>query len=117
MKLTKKNSPSLLHPYLDPINSLYQIYVRTMQIKKNRDNLHSGWLVLAWVYVSYAYIRDIWFNMTTASQMFKDPFEWNRLTFTARLKGYRKGKGEKAAIAAFLCDHWLDQEDPSGDHC
>ena len=118
MNLTQDNSPELLHPYLEAINSLYAVYIHTMQIKEKRDNLHAGELIAAWIYVIYAYSRDVWFNMTVANRIFKDRFTWNRLTFTARLKGYRKGTDlEKIAIAEFLCDQWLDQADPSGDHC
>jgi hypothetical protein len=117
VELNVKNTPfEALLPYLDSINNLYRVYVKVMQIKKNRDNLHAGWRVVAWIYVTYGYIRDIWFNLTTASKIFNDSAQ--ELTFTARLKRYRKeGDKEQEAIAEFLCDQWLDQVDPSGDHC
>ena len=118
MELTRENSPSLLHPYLEEINSLYQVYIKTMELKRRRDELGGIELIKAWAYVSYAYARDIWFNLTTASWMFRDAAQLSKLTFTARLRGYRLGRDlSKAAIAEFLCDHWLDQADPSGDHC
>ena len=89
-----------------------------MDLKRRRGELKGLGLVRAWSYVVYAYTRDVWFNFTTASEIFNDPARFDRMTFTARLKGYRQGPGgEKAAIAEFLCDHWLDQEDPAGDHC
>ena len=118
MELTRENSPSLLYPYLKEINSLYQIYLKAMELKRRRDELGGVELVAAWSYVGYAYVRDVCFNLTTASRMFRDAAQLPKLTFTARLRGYRLGRDlEKAAIAEFLCDHWLDQADPSGDHC
>jgi hypothetical protein len=114
--LTTENSPKALHPYLKEINSLHRVYVRVMDIKRRRDSIHGIELVRNYAYVVWAYVRDIWFNCTTAAQLFKERAREG--TFTARLKRYRKGDDkEKAALAEFLCDHWLDQDDPSGDHC
>ena len=116
MILTTRNTPKVLHPYLDPINSLYNIYVRVMKIKKNRAKLNTFRTVKAWLYVFYGYARDMGFNWWTGTRIFKDlPREF---TFTARLKRYRKGPDrEKAGIAEFLCDTVLDAADPDGDHC
>lgn len=116
MKLTKKNSPALLHPYLEEINSLYRVYVRVMDLKRARKDSGGMWRVKAWAYVLYGYVRDIVFNLTTASRIFNDSAQ--ELTFTARLTRYRNGEDrEKKAIAEWFCDTVLDKVDPSGDHC
>lgn len=117
MELNIKNTPfTALLPYLDQINSLYHVYERVMYLKRLRDELHPLTRAFAWVYVFYGYIRDIGFNLFVAPKIFGD--RARELTLTARLKRYRKeGTGENAAIAEFLCDQWLDQRDPSGDHC
>jgi hypothetical protein len=116
MDLTTDNSPKALHPYLKEINSLHRVYVRVMELKRRRDSIHGIELVKDYVYVGWAFARDVWFNYTTAARLFKEPAQEG--TFTARLKRYRKGQDkEKAALAEFLCDKWLDQDDPSGDHC
>ena len=116
MNLTKKNTPTQLHPYLDQINSLYEIYLNVMWLKKNRDKLSTFKTFTAWLYVFYGYLRDVGFNLWTGTKIFKDPPR--EFTFTARLKRYRNGNDkEKAAMAEFLCDSWLDQGDPDGDHC
>ena len=65
-------------------------------------------LVAAWVYVGYGYLRDVGFNLVTATRIFRDPPR--EITFTARMTRYRLGSNrEHAAIAEFLCDEWLDQ--------
>ena len=130
MILTVRNTPLLLHPYLREINALYAIYIRVMDYKRRRADLTWAELAVARVYVGYGYVRDVWFNRTTATRIFRDrPRE---LTFTARLKRYRASvlripgdvfrpatptEQEHAAIAEFLCDKWLDQADPDGNHC
>lgn len=117
MILDRNNSPEALHPYLDEINDLYAIYLQVMHIKSIRDQLKGREKIMAWLYVAYGYAKDIYFNLVTATRIFKDPPR--ELTFTARLKRYRKGNAFpwREAIAAFLCDAILDQGDPSGDHC
>jgi hypothetical protein len=116
MRLTPDNSPSPLHPWLDALNALFVIYVRVMEMKRHRDQLRGRSRVAAYLYVAYGYARDVWFNLTTASRIFRDPPR--ELTVTARLKRYRKtGTKEQQALAEFLCDQVLDQADPDGDHC
>ena len=117
MILDRNNSPELLHPYLDEINDLYDVYLQVMHIKSIRDELKGREKIRAYLYVAYGYVKDIYFNLVTATRIFNDgPRE---LTFTARLKRYRQGDGPlwREAIAEFLCDSILDQGDPSGDHC
>jgi hypothetical protein len=115
--LNIQNTPfTALLPYLDEMNSLYHIYERVMELKRTRKELHPVMRAFAWIYVFYGYARDIGFNLFTASKIFND--RARELTFTARLKRYRRrGDKEQAAIAEFLCDQWLDMRDPSGDHC
>jgi hypothetical protein len=116
MTLTPENTPSALHPWLDSLNALYDIYVRVMLLKRKRAELRGLSLAAAYGYLAYAYARDVWFNLTTATRMFCDPAR--EFTFTARLKRYRAGgTTTQAAIAEFLCDELLDQADPDGDHC
>lgn len=113
--LTKKNSPEPLHPFLPEINSLLAIYIRVMELKRTRHKMDKSQLMKAYLYLAYAYLRDVGFNWWTGTKMFKDlPREF---TFTARLKRYRKALDEKAAIAEFICDFVLDQHDPDGNHC
>jgi hypothetical protein len=116
MDLTTENSPKALHPYLKEINSLHRVYMRVMDLKRRRDSIHGTELMIDYAYVAWAYVRDVWFNCTTAARLFKEPArEW---TFTARLKRYRQGTDKaKAALAEYLCDEWLDKDDPSGNHC
>ena len=121
MILTVRNTPLLLHPYLPEINALYAIFIRVMDYKRRRADLTRAELVAAWIYTGYGYIRDVGFNLVTATRIFRDrPREF---TFTARLKRYRvnppatQTEQERAAIAEFLCDEWLDQADPDGNHC
>lgn len=115
-RLTITNCPSALHPWLDELNELYQMYLKAMDYKRRRAELSRLELARAWAYVAWAWWRDGWFNLTTAADIFDDPAqEW---TFTARLKRYRKtGTPEQEALAEFLCDHILDQGDPDGNHC
>jgi hypothetical protein len=116
MNLTVENSPKALHPYLVEINSLYRVYVRVMDLKRRRDTIRGVELALDYGYVAWAYGRDVWFNLTTGTRIFNDPAR--ELMFTARLKRYRLGHDQaKAALAEFLCDEWLDEVDPDGDHC
>ena len=116
MNLTVENSPKPLHPYLEEINSLYRVYVRVMDLKRRRDTIQGIELAPDYAYVAVAYLCDIWFNWTTGVKIFND--RARELMFTARLKRYRLGDDKaKAAIAEFLCDEWLDEVDPSGDHC
>lgn len=116
MKLTEQNTPSQFHPYLIELNRLYEMYLLVMDLKRNRASLSWWELLDAYIFVSWAYLCDVWFNLTTASKLFKDgPRE---LTLTARLKRYRKGADkEKIALAEFICDSLLDQADPDGEHC
>jgi len=116
MKLTTENSPSELHPWLSELNALYELYAQAMDYKRRRAEL-KGWdFVKAWAFVAYAYCKDIWFNLTTASEIFNDPAQ--EATVTARLKRYRKsGTPQQQALAEFLCDQVLDQGDPDGNHC
>lgn len=115
MILTTENTPAPLHLYLKELNALYRIYVRVMDLKRRRAEISGAELALDWLYVVYAYWRDVWFNLTTAARIFGEPAQ--ELTFTARLKRYRQGNDEKAALAEFLCDQVLDEPDPSGNHC
>lgn len=113
--LTKKNSPQPLHLYLPEINSLLGIYIRVMELKREREYLSKPKLISAYLYLAYGYLRDVGFNWWTGTKLFKDlPREF---TFTARLKRYRERNDEKAAIAEFFCDFVLDQHDPDGEHC
>lgn len=112
---TRKNTPKLLHPYLDELNHLYDLYFKVMDLKRSRDLLTKWERLKAYPFVLYAYYMDIRFNLFTATKMFKDrPKE---LTFTARLKRYRTGTKEQQGISELLCDTYLDKVDPSGDHC
>ncbi len=116
MTLTTQNSPAALHPWLKELNALYAIYAGVMALKRRRDQLHGRRRVGAYLYVAYGYVRDVWFNLTTASKIFND--RARELTVTARLKRYRKtGTKAQAALAEFLCDQVLDQADPDGEHC
>lgn len=118
-RLTITNCPSALHPWLDELNELYQMYLKAMDYKRRRAELSRLELARAWAYVAWAWWRDGWFNLTTAADIFDDPArEW---TFTARLKRYRRRPfeypAETVALAEFLCDQVLDQGDPDGNHC
>lgn len=116
MILAPYNTPTPLHPWLDELNALYAIYVNVMDLKRRRDDLRGLGRVWAYLYVAYGYACDVWFNLTTASKIFNDCAR--ELTLTARFKRYRKsGTPEQAALAEFLCDQFLDQADPDGDHC
>jgi len=116
MIFTEQNMPKQLYPYLGGLNSLYALYVQVMDLKRRKEQLDRWETFKAWGFVAYAYARDIAFNLVTGTRIFKDaPQEF---TFTARLKRYRLGQDkEKIAIAELLCDQYLDQVDPSGDHC
>ena len=117
MILDRNNSPEALHPYLDEINDLYDVYIQVMHLKKIRGELKGRKKIMAYLFFAYGYIKDIYFNLVTATRIFND---WPReLIFTARLKRYREGNDLlwREAIAEFLCDSVLDQGDPSGDHC
>lgn len=116
MNLTAQNTPAPLHPWLEELNSLYRVYLKVMVLKEQRDTLSHIELMGAWCYVGYGYVRDVWFNLTTASRIFND--RARELTLTARLIRYRHGTDQaKAAIAEYLCDQVLDQGDPDGNHC
>ena len=98
MMLTTDNAPAALHPWLEELNALYAIYVKVMDLKRRRDELHGRRRAGAWLYVGYGYARDVWFNLTTASKIFND--RARELTLTARFKRYRKtGTPEQAALA------------------
>ncbi len=121
MILASYNTPAPLHPWLDELNDLLAIYERVMDLKRRREALRWWRRPSAWAYVVYGYTRDVWFNVTVAADIFRDPAR--ELTLTARLKRYRKtplvtpADRERAALAEFLCDQVLDKGDPDGNHC
>ena len=128
MELAKYNTPADLHPYLDEVNWLYNMYKDVMAIKRRKLAGDIKWYEYPRLYafVWWAWLCDVWFNVVIGSKIFKDPAQ--EFTFTARLKRYKKDYDceltqfeteweWRANLACWICKELLNKEDPDGHHC
>lgn len=78
-----------------------------------------GWkLWLAYLFIALAYLLDMAYTLIVGTILFLDPPR--ELTFTARLKRYRRGGGYavfQLRLADWFCEKLLNPYDPSGKHC
>lgn len=89
-------------------------YVAIMHLKLVRDDLHpvAYWHAMAFLVIGL--ILDVVLNWLVGSALFLErPREF---LLTARLQRHKKGTGWRRAVAAWLCEHLLNQFDRGG-HC
>ena len=100
---------------------LWFIYRAAMWLKRLAADLRRRGglaLLLAGLFVALAYLLDTAYQLTWGTLMFLDPPR--ELTFTARLKRYRRGGGYavfQLRLADWFCETLLNPYDPSGKHC
>ena len=100
---------------------LWFVYRVAMQLKRGAARLKAagGWkLALAYLFIALAYLLDLAYTLTVGTLLFLDPPR--ELTFTARLKRYRRGGGYavfQLRLADWFCETLLNPYDPSGKHC
>ncbi|HXF44865.1 MAG TPA: hypothetical protein VNK91_01985 [Burkholderiaceae bacterium] len=98
---------------------LWFLYRIVMWLKKRRDAIKArgrSWYWAAYLVAFVGVVLDIVYNVVVGTVMFADlPRE---LTFTARLKRYRRGPLIwRWRLATWFCARLLNPYDPSGDHC
>jgi hypothetical protein len=88
-------------------------YVAVMHLIKVRHQLHPVAKVHAYALAAIGIALDVILNVAVATVVFLDlPREW---LLTARLRRLKAGTGWRRSVAAWICEHLLNQFDEG--HC
>lgn len=91
------------------------LYLAVMSLARHRHELKPVVKAHAYLLLAVAYPFDMVLNMVVGTLVFlSPPLE---LTLTGRLKRHQRDGGWRGAAAAWVCDNFLDQFDPDGQHC
>lgn len=103
---------------LASVYALWAFYLASMALVRARADGRLGTpaFSLGLPIVAVGLLLDCAVNLTVASLLFLDaPRE---LLVTRRLKRYHaQGSGWRTRLAAYVCKNFLDQFDPTGEHC
>ncbi|HRC95271.1 MAG TPA: hypothetical protein PK317_00580 [Coprothermobacter proteolyticus] len=97
---------------------LWVFYLAVMNLKRGKEagTLTTPGLFLGYPVLLVGYAIDIFVQVVVGTVFFLDlPRE---TTLTGRLKRYINGpSGWREKVAAWMCQHLLNQFDPDGKHC
>lgn len=101
---------------------LWWYYRAAMWLKARRTRLRDrspALYYLGGAVVALGLVLDVLYNVVAGTILFLDPPR--ELTFTARLKRYRRGDRPVTSwryrLATWICRELLNPHDPSGEHC
>lgn len=97
----------------------WALYVCSMQFKYFRDDLYPVAKFHAYILVIIMIILDVILNIII-SPIFLEPPRYDKKEWllSPRLKRWnRERSGYRSKIAGWICEHFLNQFDRSGDHC
>ena len=91
-------------------------YLAIMNLADHRDALHPFAKINAYILLVIGYPLDALFNVAASVVLFwRLPKAW---LFTGTLKYWiASNDNKRAALAAWICAHLLNQFDPKGRHC
>jgi hypothetical protein len=94
--------------------STWTFYLAAMSLIEHRATLHPIAKANAYVVIALGLALDLAWNLVSSVLLLDLPRE---LLFTTKLKRLKAGGGRRGAVAAWVCEHALNQFDPKGRHC
>ena len=96
----------------------WALYICSMQLRHHRHELHPVAKAHAYALAGLMLALDLVMNIVMSVPLLEPPRwdrgEWLLSPRLKRLNGHGSWRGR---IAAWLCEHMLNQFDRSGDHC
>jgi len=94
------------------------LYIAVMGLKRVRDQLHpfarfNAYLVL----FVFGYPWDLVMNLLVCLAMGRVPRDWILTGTLQRIRYSEPSGSRREAVASWICEHLLNQFDPTGRHC
>lgn len=96
------------------------LYICAMQLKYHRKELYPVVRFHAYILAGVTILLDVVVNVIVSIPLLESPrWDLGEFLLSPRLQRLRNEQGEtwRGAMAAWLCEHMLNQFDRSGDHC
>lgn len=94
------------------------LYIASMQFLHFRDELYPVAKFHAYLVGGVMFAFDFLLNIIMSFVFFELPrYDKKEFLLSPRLKRWNKTKTWRGKIAGWLCEHFLNQFDRSGDHC
>lgn len=97
----------------------WTLYICSMQFKYHKEDLYPIAKFHAYIIVIAMLILDVLLNILV-SPLFLEPPRYDKREWllSPRLKRWnRERSGYRSRMAGWICEHFLNQFDRSGDHC
>lgn len=95
--------------------ALWLLFILAMSFKRAWPQMGGIARAFAAPVIVLGFVWDTAVNVLATAVFLDLPRE---LTLSHRLKRYHQGRRNwRWRIADWICEHWLDQFDPDGDHC
>ncbi len=110
----------MINLVLYPIAIFYStliFYLALMNVSKYKDTLNTVQTVVFAPILIVGLILDVLFRYTLGTLLKLPNFTKDDLLFTSVLQTYIDEDSWKGKVSKFICKNFLDQFDPSGEHC
>ena len=96
----------------------WALYIVSMQFKHHKDRLYPVAKANAYLIVAAMLVLDFVVNIVASIPLLELP-RWDKGEFllSPRLERHKQGDTWRYFVAAWICEHFLNQFDRSGDHC
>lgn len=92
------------------------LYIAAMQLRDKINQLHAVAKVHAYVFGAVFLVFDVLVNLAFGTMIFLEPPQ--EFLLTSRLKRLKlHGNRWQKKAASWICEHLLNQFDPTGKHC